>query len=247
MNAIEENLYTKAWRRMGKQTPQPRAILAVSAHWFVSNSALTVSTAPRTIHDFGGFPDALHQVQYPAPGDPELARRVQHLLAPRDVALDDSWGLDHGTWSVLRHMYPDADVPVVQLSINASQPARFHFEIGQALAPLRGENILIFGSGNVVHNLRRYDWGRNNSAPHDWAMRFEQQAREMILANDVEPLINYERLGSDATLSIPTAEHFLPLLYVLGSRTAGDVATFPVEGIEGGSVSMLAVQLDNQS
>ncbi|MGB5331379.1 MAG: 4,5-DOPA dioxygenase extradiol [Woeseiaceae bacterium] len=247
LNAIEENRYTEAWQRIGELTPRPNAILAVSAHWFISNSALTISTAPRTIHDFGGFPEELFQVQYPAPGDPKLARRVQDLLAPLDVALDDSWGLDHGTWSVLRHMYPHADVPVVQLSIDASQPARFHFEIGQALVPLRSENVLIVGSGNIVHNLRRYDWGRNNSAPFDWALRFEKQAMKLVLANDFEPLIDYERLGSDATLSIPTPEHYLPLLYVLGSKAPGDVATFPVEGIEGGSMSMLAVHLDNQS
>lgn len=243
MNAIEQNHYTEAWRRIGVETPRPRAILAVSAHWFVSNTALTISAAPRTIHDFGGFPDTLYQVRYPAPGDPELARRVQELLAPLDTALDDKWGLDHGTWSVLRHMYPEANVPVVQLSINASQPARFHFDIGQMLAPLRDENILIIGSGNLVHNLRLYDWGRTSTAPYDWASRFEQQARELMVENDVEPLIDYDGLGPDALLSIPTPEHYLPLLYVLGSQSDSDVVSFPVEGIEGRSVSMLAVQV----
>jgi 4,5-DOPA dioxygenase extradiol len=243
MNAIERNRYTEAWQRIGEQSARPRAILAVSAHWFVSNTALTISTAPRTIHDFGGFPQALYQVQYPAPGDPELARRVQGLLAPLEAALDDSWGLDHGTWSVLRHMYPDANVPVVQLSINASQPARFHFDIGNALAPLRDDNILIIGSGNLVHNLRLYDWGRTSTAPYDWASRFEQKARELMVANDVGPLIDYESLGQDARLSIPTPEHYLPLLYVLGSQSGSDVVSFPVEGIEGRSVSMLAVQV----
>lgn len=247
MNAIAENHYSEAWRRIGQSTPRPDAILAVSAHWYISNSALTVSKAPRTIHDFGGFPAELYQVQYPAPGDPELALRVQNLLAPLDVALDDSWGLDHGTWSVLRHMYPRADVPVVQLSIDASQPARFHFDIGQALAPLRRENVLIVGSGNLVHNLRRYDWAGNGIAPYDWASRFENQAKDLILANDFAPLIDYECLGPDAALSIPTPEHYLPLLYVLGSKVSDDVATFPVEGIEGGAVSMLAVQLGSQT
>ncbi len=243
MNAIEQNRYTEAWRGIGAQISRPRAILAVSAHWFVANTALTISTAPRTIHDFGGFPDALYQVQYPAPGNPKLARRVQALLAPQDAALDDTWGLDHGTWSVLRHLYPEADVPVVQLSINASQPAQFHFDIGQVLAPLRNENILILGSGNLVHNLRRYDWGRTKTEPFDWAARFEQQARELIIANDVGPLIDYESLGPDAGLSIPTPEHYLPLLYILGSQSDSDVVSFPVDGIEGKSISMLAVQV----
>ena len=247
MNAIEANRYSDAWRQIGASTPRPGAVLAVSAHWYVADTAVTISTAPRTIHDFGGFPAELYQVQYPAPGDPQLARRVQDLLAPLDVSLDDSWGLDHGTWSVLRHLFPRADVPVVQLSIDATQPARFHFELGQALAPLRRENVLIVGSGNLVHNLRRYDWGRNGAAPYDWASRFEQQAKALILAGDFEPLIDYEGLGPDAALSIPTPEHFLPLLYVLGSKADDDVATFPVEGIEGGSVSMLALHLGNSS
>ncbi len=246
MNAIEQNSYTEGWRRVGERM-QPRAILAVSAHWFVSNTALTISSAPRTIHDFGGFPEALFQVQYPAPGDPELARKVQGLLAPQKAVLDDTWGLDHGTWSVLRHMYPDANVPVVQLSINASQPARFHFDIGQALAPLRDENILIIGSGNLVHNLRLYDWARSNSAAFDWASGFERQARELIIANDVGPLIDYESLGPDARLSIPTPEHYLPLLYVLGSQSDSDVVSFPIEGIEGRSISMLAVQVGDDT
>lgn len=247
MNALEQNAWTERWRRLGERNRQPRAILAVSAHWFVSNTALTISTAPRTIHDFGGFPEALYKVQYPAPGDPDLARRVQRLLAPLEVALDDSWGLDHGTWSVLRHMYPDADVPVVQLSINASQPARFHFDIGKALAPLRDENILVLGSGNLVHNLRLYDWGRKGGDSYEWAARFERQARELIIANDVDLLIDYESLGADARLSIPTPEHYLPLLYVLGSRSESDVVSFPVEGIEGRSISMLAVQVGDDT
>ena len=243
MNALEQNAWTDGWRLLGDRIPRPRAVLAVSAHWFVSNTALTVSTAPRTIHDFGGFPEALYKVQYPAPGDPELAKRVQQLLAPLDVALDDSWGLDHGTWSVLQHVYPDADVPVVQLSINARRPARFHFEIGQALAPLRDESVLILGSGNLVHNLRLYDWTRQGGEPYEWAARFERRARELIVTNDIEPLLDYESLGPDAQQSIPTPDHYLPLLYVLGSRSGSDAVSFPVEGVEGRSVSMLAVQV----
>jgi 4,5-DOPA dioxygenase extradiol len=244
MNAVQTNRYTKAWQHLGETLPRPRAILAVSAHWFVSNSAVTVSTAPRTIHDFDGFPDALYQVQYPAPGSPELAERVRDLLAPVDVALDNSWGLDHGTWSVLKHVYPAADVPIVQLSINATRPAAFHYELGRALAPLRDEGVLIMGSGNVVHNLGRYDWSGKNATAYAWANEFEQQAKALITDGNHQALIDYHRLGENAALSVPTPEHYLPLLYVLGSGSTTDKASFPVDGIEGGSISMLAVQLD---
>lgn len=247
MYAIRDNPYAVAWKEMGQRLPRPRAVLAVSAHWFVPGSAVTVSTAPRTIHDFGGFPDELYRVQYPAPGDPVLAVRVKQLLASIAVALDDSWGLDHGTWSVLRHVYPAADVPVVQLSIDATQPAAFHFALGQALAPLREEGVLIAGSGNVVHNLRRYDWSGRGTGDYGWAARFEQKTRELILAGDHAALIDYENLGEDAMLSIPTPDHYFPLLYVLGSRQPTDTVSFPVAGIEGGSISMLTVDLSGSA
>ena len=246
MNAISENGYTAAWRRIGESTPRPKAILAISAHWFVPGIRVTVSTAPRTIHDFGGFPAALYQVQYPAPGDPALADRLQRLLSPLSVRSDHSWGLDHGTWSVLRHLYPAADIPVVQLSIDETQPAAFHFAMGEKLAPLREEGVLIMGSGNLVHNLHAYAWGANARAPYDWAVRFETAARQLMLAGDLEPLVNYERLGPDAALSVPTPDHYLPLLYVLGARRRHDPIRFPVEGIEGGSISMLAVQVGDE-
>src|SRR5580692_8588488 len=203
MNAVLQNGYTEAWAALGRQIPRPKAILCVSAHWFLPETGVTISTAPRTVHDFGGFPAELYAVQYPAPGDPDLARRVQSLLAPLPVQLDQRWGLDHGTWSVMRHVYPDADVPVVQLSIDERQPASFHYEVGKRLAPLREEGVLIAGSGNLVHNLEAYAWGRHASAPYDWAVRFESIARESMLSGEYKPLIGYETLGRDALLSIP--------------------------------------------
>ncbi|HKW77204.1 MAG TPA: 4,5-DOPA dioxygenase extradiol [Terriglobales bacterium] len=243
MNALLSNPYTQAWRSIGEKMPRPKAILSVSAHWFVPATGVTVSTAPRTIHDFGGFPRELYQVQYPAPGDPDLAKRVQSLLAPLPVALDNSWGLDHGTWSVLKHVYPNADVPVVQLSIDERQPAAFHFELGKRLAPLRDEGVLIVGSGNLVHNLHTYAWGHHMPDPYDWAVRFEAEARQMMVAGEYRPLIDYEKLGREALLSIPTPDHYLPLLYVIATRQQKEGVSFPVEGVDGGSISMLAVQV----
>ena len=243
MNAVASNGYTEAWRRIGQETPRPKAILSISAHWFVPETGVTISTAPKTIHDFGGFPSELYQVQYPAPGDAALARRVQKLLSPLEVKLDNSWGLDHGTWSVLRHVYPAADIPVVQLSIDETKPASFHFEVGKKLAPLRDEGVLIVGSGNLVHNLHTYAWGKHPRDPYDWAVRFETAAKEMILGGDLKPLVNYEALGKDAALSIPTPDHYLPLLYVLATGQQGELIRFPVEGVDGGSISMLSVQI----
>lgn len=239
MNAVTSNGYTEAWRRMGRETPRPKSILSISAHWFVPGTGVT----PRTIHDFGGFPAELYQVRYPAPGDPALARRVQKLLSPPDVTLDNSWGLDHGTWSVLRHVYPAADIPVVQISIDETKSAFFHFEIGKRLAALRDEGVLIVGSGNLVHNLHTYAWGRHPRDPYDWAVRFEDTAKAMMLAGDLQPLVDYETLGKDAALSIPTPDHYLPLLYVLAAGRRNEPIRFPAEGVDGGSISMLAVQV----
>lgn len=243
MNAIGHNGYTEAWQRIGEQTLRPKAVLSISAHWYVPETGVTISTNPRTIHDFGGFPRELYQVQYPAPGDPALARHVQQLLAPLDVRLDDSWGLDHGTWSVLKHVYPAADIPVVQLSIDETRPASFHFELARKLAPLRDEGVLIAGSGNIVHNLHTYAWGRHPQEPYDWALRFEAMAREMMQTGEFASLINYEKLGRDAALSIPTPDHYLPLLYVLATKQQRESVRFPIEGVDGGSISMLAVQV----
>jgi 4,5-DOPA dioxygenase extradiol len=244
MNALEQNRYTEAWSAIGAEMPRPKAILCVSAHWYTRGSALTINTAPETIHDFGGFPHELFQMQYPAPGDPQLARRVQQLLSPVRTELSENWGLDHGTWSVLCHVYPDASVPVVQLSIDAMQPPEFHYETGRRLAPLRDEGVLILGSGNVVHNLRAYAWA-GSADPLPWAVNFENRAREILMAGDYAELIDYPKLGRDAMLSIPTPEHYLPLLYVAGAGagTGSGAIRFPVLGIDGGSVSMLAAQI----
>jgi 4,5-DOPA dioxygenase extradiol len=244
MLALAHNYYTESWAGLGRAMPRPLAVLSVSAHWYVRETAVTVSTAPKTIHDFGGFPPELFAVQYPAPGDPALARRVQQLLEPLVVRGDEGWGLDHGTWAVLRHVYPEADVPVVQLSIDLRLAAPFHYEIGQRLAALREEGVLIVGSGNVVHNLRAYAWGEENAAAYPWAARFEQRVRELLLADDIAPLLDYENaMGDDAALAIPTPEHYLPLLYVMGTRQPDEPVTFPVEGTDGGSMSMLAVRV----
>jgi 4,5-DOPA dioxygenase extradiol len=244
MNALQDNAYTRRWRTLGEGLPRPRAVLAVSAHWYVPGTAVTAMDAPRTIHDFGGFPRELFQFQYPAPGDRALARRVQQLVAPLPVALDDSeWGLDHGSWSVLCHLFPGADVPVVQLSLDETQPPDFHYELGRRLRPLRDEGVLVLGSGNLVHNLHAYAWGRHPVEPFDWAVRFEAAARGFLEAGEHAPLTAYETLGPDALLSVPTPEHYLPLLYVIALRGPDEAVTFPVEGVDGGSVSMLSVRV----
>jgi 4,5-DOPA dioxygenase extradiol len=243
MNALEENSCTLAWRQLGQTNPRPRAVLAISAHWFISGTQITANRFPATIHDFGGFPQELYEVQYPAPGDPNLTRRVQSMLKPLPVQMDESWGLDHGTWSVLRHMYPEADVPVIQLSIDAQKPASWHFDLGRRIAPLRSEDILVLGSGNLVHNLQKYSWQKKTEAPYDWAVRFEMQVREMMLSGEFEPLVDYEAMGTDAHLAVPTPDHYLPLLYILGCRQNDEPLSFPVEGFDGGSISMLGVRV----
>jgi 4,5-DOPA dioxygenase extradiol len=243
MNALQTNAYTDAWSAMATRMPLPRAIVSVSAHWFMPGTHVTAMSRPRTIHDFGGFPQELYAVQYPAPGAPGLAAEIQKLLAPVRVTADEDWGLDHGTWSVLKHLYPAADIPVIQLSIDETQPAEFHYAVGRRLRALRDDGILLIGSGDIVHNLRTYAWDRGPMEPYDWAVRFESRVRELILRRDHGPLIEYGSLGRDAALAAPTPEHYLPLLYVLGAAGEDDEITFPVEGVDGGSVSMLALQV----
>ncbi|RJG04751.1 4,5-DOPA dioxygenase extradiol [Noviherbaspirillum cavernae] len=241
MNVLEDNRYTRAWQQVGTSLPKPKAILAISAHWYTRGTGITAMAAPQTIHDFGGFPQALFDMRYPAPGDPALAARVRELLMPVDVQLDHSWGLDHGTWSVLVKAFPDADVPVVQLSIDGTQPAAWHLALGRRLAPLRDEGVLIIGSGDVVHNLRLMM--RGNHPAYDWAQRFNERVREHLQKGEMEVLAEYEQWGNDATLSVPTAEHFLPLLYVAGTRQGNETVSILVDGIEAGSISMLTAAI----
>jgi 4,5-DOPA dioxygenase extradiol len=243
MNALASNAWTDGWRRIAGTIPRPRAILAVSAHWYLPGTRVTANERPPTIHDFGGFPRALYQVDYPAPGDVALGRRVQALLAPTPVVADGDWGLDHGTWSLLVHMFPAADVPVVQLSVDETAPAEEHLQLARRLRPLRDEGVLVLGSGNVVHNLHAYGWGKRAVEPYPWALRFEARLRALVAAGDADAIAAYEALGEDAALSAPTPDHFLPLLYALAQREPDEPVSFPVEGFDGGSISMLAVQV----
>ena len=243
MNTLYRNSYTEGWASIGAKIPKPKSILCISAHWYLPKTAVTANPSPPTIHDFGGFPRELYEVQYPAPGDVELASRVVELLAPVRVEKDMGWGLDHGAWSVLVHVYPDANIPVVQLSIDETKDAAYHYEMAKRLAPLREEGVLVMGSGNIVHNLHTYGWGKRSVEPHDWSIRFENMARRHLEAEDFGPLVAYESLGQDAMLSAPTPEHYLPLLYVLALHRKGEPISYPVTGFEGGSISMLSVQL----
>ncbi|MBV9949081.1 MAG: 4,5-DOPA dioxygenase extradiol [Myxococcales bacterium] len=243
MNALESNRYTETWRRFGETVPRPRAILCVSAHWFVNATAVTAMPRPRTIHDFYGFPQPLFDVEYPAPGSPELAEEVAEIVEPTHVGLDqDSWGIDHGTWSVLVHAFPHADVPVVQLAIDARKDFDFHFELGARLAPLRERGALILGSGNVVHNLRAIDWSKQEGG-FDWARRFDEAARAVMTErpSDAAALRDH----AEYRRSAPTPDHFIPLLHLAGLASAPNgVARVLTEGCALGSLSMTSFTLD---
>lgn len=244
MNAIEDNRWSRAFRALGGALPAPRAILAVSAHWYGAGTRTTAAARPEIIHDFYGFPDALSRVAYPAPGDPRLARRVAELLADRYASPSDEWGLDHGTWSVLVHLRPAADVPVVQLSLDARLPPTGHLAIGRALAPLRDEGVLVLGSGNLVHNLRHAfsAWHRGEQAAPEWARAFDEEVARALERHDHDALVRALET-EDGRLAHPTPDHYLPLLYVAGASQPGEPVRFPIEGFDMSSLSMRAVTI----
>jgi len=245
MNGIEDNAFSKTWAKLGAEIPKPKAVLVVSAHWLTKGTHITAMEAPKTIHDFGGFPQALFDVQYPAPGSPELALETSKLIASTSVGLDHDWGLDHGTWTVVRHMYPNADIPVLQLSIDYSKPPLYHYDLAKELAALRKKGVLIIGSGNMVHNLRMVAWDKLDEPEfgYDWAQEINQIFKEKIVAGDVQSLIHYERLGSAAQLAIPTPDHYYPLLYTLGLQDKTDTIDFFNDKAVGGSLTMTSVRI----
>ena len=239
MYALEPNRHTDSWAALGKRLHKPDAILLISAHWLTRGIWLTAMQQPKTVHDFGGFPEALLQIQYPAPGSPALAQRIQSLLTQAVVLEEHEWGIDHGAWSVLRYLYPRADVPVVQLSLDGSLSANEHYTLAKQLAPLRDENILILGSGNIVHNLRLIDWDVG-AEPLPWATEFNQFFTSQILAKQHSPVLDWQRAGNAARLSIPTPEHYWPALYPLALQGSGERVEIISNGIEMGSISMLS-------
>lgn len=244
MNVLETNHYTKTWQQLGHRIGKPRAILCISAHWYTQGSAVTAMQLPKTIHDFRGFPTALQQMEYPAKGSPELAVLIQDILEPVDVHLDrNNWGLDHGSWGLLVKMYPDADVPVVQLSIDATKPAQWHYELGKQLAQLRDEGILILGSGNVVHNLPAMKRAEIQPEPYPWAISFENYVRDNLLDRSEPNILTQALEREDGKLSNPSPEHYLPLLYVMGAWDGKESVIVPIDGIELGSLSMLSVMV----
>lgn len=239
MNALEVNRYTSAWREFGASVPRPRAILVVSAHWFVNATAVTAMPRPRTIHDFYGFPQDLFDIEYPAPGLPELADEIAEIAKPTRVGADlDSWGIDHGTWSVLVHAIPDASIPVVQLSIDADKPAEYHLELGAKLARLRDSGVLIMTSGNIVHNLRAVDWSLTEDG-FDWAQRFDESARELLLGSDPSGVLSLDG-HRDYRNAVPTPDHFIPMLYLAGVASADERkdTEILVDGYSYGALSM---------
>jgi 4,5-DOPA dioxygenase extradiol len=240
MNAIEDNEFSQAWQAAASTFPLPKAILCISAHWETQGSQVTAMDKPRTIHDFYGFPRPLFEKEYPAPGAPDLAKLVSDTIKISEVKLDQSWGLDHGTWSVLCRMYPKADIPVVQLSLDRTKESAHHYQLGRQLRDLREQGVLIVGSGNIVHNLRMMVW---QDAAFDWAVDFDSKVKHWILEGDHEPIVHFEKQGQEAELSVNTAEHYLPLLYVLGLKEEGEPVSFFAEKVWGGSLSMRCVRI----
>jgi 4,5-DOPA dioxygenase extradiol len=241
MNAIEDNEFSRVWGEIGRALPKPTAILCISAHWETRGTAVTAMSQPKTIHDFGGFPRALFEYQYPAPGSPELAQLVKQTVLKTEVALDESWGLDHGAWSVLTKMFPESDIPVVQFSLDQTKEPAYHYALGKELAALRYKGVLILGSGNIVHNLGMLNF---QGKPHSWANEFDEAISQAILAKDHASLINYQQFGLAARYSVPTNEHYLPLLYIIAQQDETSQVRFLTEGITLGSLSMRSVWID---
>lgn len=246
MNAIEENEFVKGFRAAGKNITKPNAILCISAHWETKGTFVTAMEQPKTIHDFGGFPQALFDVQYPAPGNPTLAKETKSLIKKTNVGLDEKWGLDHGAWSVIKHMYPEADVPVIQMSLDYSQPAQYHYELAKELAALRSKGVLIIGSGNMVHNLGQLAWDKMNTDnyAYDWAIEANEKMKQYILKNDHQPLINYKSQGKAFDLAIPSPEHYLPLLYTLALKEENEKISLFNDKAVAGSIAMTSLKID---
>lgn len=244
MNGIEDTEFSRRWTQMAKEVPTPKAVLVVSAHWFTKGTKITAMDFPKTIHDFGGFPKELFEVQYPAPGNPVLAKETAELLHSTHVDLNHDWGLDHGSWTIIRHMYPDANIPVLQLSIDYTNGPRYHYDLAKELYALRKKGVLIIGSGNMVHNLSMVAWDKlsDEEYAYDWAAKMNNRFKELILGGDHKALINYSALGKDALLAIPTPEHYLPLMYSLGLKGDKDNISFFNDKAVGGSLTMTSVK-----
>ncbi len=244
MNGIAQNEFSDSWAKMGQEIPKPKAVLVISAHWLTKGTHITAMPNPKTIHDFGGFPKELFAVQYPAPGDAALAAETKRMVTKTNIGLDHDWGLDHGTWTVVRHMYPNADIPILQLSIDYAKPPEYHFELAQQLATLRKKGVLIIGSGNMVHNLRMVAWDKLNEPEYgfDWAIEMNAVFREKIGNSDVNALIHYEKLHAAAKLAIPTPDHYYPLLYTMGLQHQQDDISFFNDKAVGGSLTMTSVK-----
>jgi 4,5-DOPA dioxygenase extradiol len=245
MNAIEENEFVQGFRKVAKEIPVPAAVLCISAHWETRGTYVTAMEKPKTIHDFGGFPKELYQVQYPAPGSPDLAKETKNTIRKTDIGLDISWGLDHGAWSVIKHMYPDADVPVIEMSLDYYKSPQYHYELAKELAPFRKKGVLIVGSGNMVHNLRLVDWNRLNETNYgyDWALTASEEMKKSILSDDHSHLINIKSRGREFDLAIPTLEHYLPLLYALALKEDNEKVCFFNDKAVGGSLTMTSLKI----
>lgn len=243
MNGIEHNEFSSKWNEMAQQIAVPKAVLVVSAHWFTRGTKITAMDFPPTIHDFGGFPQALFDVQYPAPGNAALAKETKAMVKSTDVLLDHDWGLDHGAWSVVKNMYPNADIPVLQLSIDYTKDAQYHYDLAKEISALRKKGVLILGSGNMVHNLRMISWEMINGGGYDWAIEANEKFKNAIINKNHQALINYQSMGSDVMLGIPTPEHYLPLLYTLGLQSDNEEATLFNDKAIGGSLTMTSVKV----